>query len=394
MLNRFTDIACRSWFLPLIYTLLALFISTKNYHAPLKDIPGFDRPVNAWNNYLIFANSPEHLQEGKNLYQQYPEQQYDVFKYSPTFSLLFTPLAALPHWLGLACWNLLNMLLFVYALSRLDLSPVKRLGFGLLTLPEAFTTTLNSQSNMLIAALLLLAWKALEDGGTWKPVLLIWLTVFIKLFGVLFFAMVLLYPQRWKAIVPGLVCGALLFLLPLPHTGWSRLLQHYAEYSQLLAGDHGTFVKYSVMGWLQAWFGLSPDKNMLVAAGLLIQLIPLLFFRQFARREFRTLYLASWLLWMVIFNHMAESATFIIAVTGVMVWYFFQEKREKWQIALLIPVIMFTCLGPSDLYPPALRKMLVEDWQLKVFPCILIWCTALIQLLKPASNVASSGKPA
>lgn len=386
---RFEHIKTKRSLLWLLYAALAIFISARNYAAPLKDMPGFEGKVSSWNNYLIFTNSPDHLLKGSNLYAQYPAEQYDVFKYSPSFALLFTPFSLLPHWLGLACWNLLNMLLFVYAISKLNLAPLRQLGSGLLALPEAFTTTLNSQSNMLIAALLILAWSGLENGETRKPVVLIWITAFIKLFGLLFFALILLYPQRWKTIVPALISGLLIFLLPLPITGWSRLLQHYAEYGQLLAGDHSTFVKYSVMGWLQSWFGLDIQKNLLVLAGLFIQCLPLLFIQRFRSRAFRMQWLATWLIWVVIFNHMAESATFIIAVAGVFVWYFSQNQRKIWHVALLLPVMAFTCLGPSDIYPREWRVMIVEDLQLKVFPCILVWAAVLIQMMSPGR----SGEP-
>jgi hypothetical protein len=370
-----------TWFLPVLYALLSVFISIRGYYAPEKEMPGFEGKVTAYNNYVIFSNSFFHLVEGKSLYAQYPAEQYDVFKYSPTFALLFAPLSALPNVAGLILWNLLNVFVFVYALKKLKLSPLRELGFGLLAIPEIFTTTTNSQSNLLITGLLILAFVHLEKGKTFLPVLLISLTVFIKLFGILFFALILLYPQRLKIIPIAVFVMLGLFVLPVPLGGWDRLLQHYREYFGLLSGDHGFFVKYSVMGWLQSWFGWQPSKNGVVLAGLILQCVPLLFWKRFHVPLFRTIYAASWLIWLVIFNHMAESATFIIAVVGVFLWYFAMPKRKPWQIALLIPVLLFTCLGPSDVYPKAWRILIVETWQLKVFPCILVWSICMFQML-------------
>lgn len=374
-------IVFHSAFLPFIYALLALFISIRAYNAPTREMPGFEGQVTSYNNYLIFSNSFDHLIQGTNLYAQYPAEQYDVFKYSPTFALLFAPFSALPQSAGLSAWNLLNVLLFLFALKKLSLPPLRELGFGLLAIPEIFTTTTNSQSNLLIAGLLILAYINLERGKIFLPVLFISLTVFIKLFGILFFAMLLLYPQRLKAIVTSGAVLLGLFILPLPISGWDRLIQHYREYLGLITGDHGYFVKYSVMGWLQSWFGWQPDKNIIVLAGLLVQCIPLLLWKRFTNRDFRTIYAASWLIWLVIFNHMAESATFIIAVAGVFLWYFTIAERKYWHIAVLIPVMLFTCLGPSDIYPKAWRMLIVETWQLKVFPCMLVWVICLGQLM-------------
>jgi hypothetical protein len=92
---------------------------------------------------------------------------------------------------------------------------------------------------------------------------------------------------------------------------------------------------------------------------------------------------------------MAESATFIIAVAGVFLWYFTIAERKTWHIALLVPVILFTCLGPSDIYPKALRMLIVDTWQLKVFPCIMVWVVCLTQLILPdiRNAVFSERKP-
>jgi len=391
------------WFLVAIYALLATFISIRGYYAPGKDMPGFEGKVTAYNNYIVFSNSFYHLLDGKNLYAQYPEThsficpaQYDVFKYSPTFALFFAPLSLLPLGVGLTLWNLLNLQVFLFAIKKLKLPPVRELGFGLLSIPEIFTTTTNSQSNLLIAGLLILAYIHLEKGKTLLPVFFIALTVFIKLFGILFFALVLLYPQRLKALPAAAAVMLGLFVLPLPFGGWERLIQHYREYFGLISGDHGFFVKYSVMGWLKSWFGWQPDKNGIVLGGLLLQFIPLLFWKRFSDRSFRTIYAASWLIWLVIFNHMAESATFIIAVAGVFLWYFTIAERKTWHTAILVTVMIFTCLGPSDIYPKALRMLIVETWQLKVFPCILIWMICMYQLLadKVKTSVSSAQTPA
>jgi hypothetical protein len=235
----------------------------------------------------------------------------------------------------------------------------------------------------------MLVYIYLERGKVLLPVLFISLTVFIKLFGILFFAIVLLYPQRMKAIPVALGVMVGLFILPLPFGGWDQLIQHYRDYLGLISGDHGFFVKYSVMGWLKSWFGWQPDKNIIVLAGLLIQCIPLLLWKKFSNPGFRTVYAASWLIWLVIFNHMAESATFIIAVAGVFLWYFTVSERKYWQIVVLVPIMLFTCLGPSDLYPKAWRMLIVETWQLKVFPCMVVWVICLFHLMR-VRNVATN----
>jgi len=61
--------------------------------------------------------------------------------------------------------------------------------------------------------------------------------------------------------------------------------------------------------------------------------------------------------------------------------------KLKW--ALIVPVILFTCLGPSDLYPKSWRMVIVADLQLKVFPCILIYGSLIWELLAKPKTIRS-----
>lgn len=342
-----------------------------------------------YNNFVIFKNAYFHLLEQTNLYAAYPEAQYDVFKYTPTFALLFAPFALLPDVPSLILWNVLGAALIIHSIYSLSgLSKNQKAGFSLLLLQEFITSSINSQTNVIIAALLLLSVSAWQKERTWQAALFIWLTVYTKLFGVLFFALFLLFSKKvrffWQAFVVGLV----LFLLPLPFGGFEKLQHHYIDYFKLLSHDHGEFVKYSVMGWLKAWFNISPPKNTIVLTGLIIQFFVLLGLKNLQNQFSQRLFASSLLLWMVVFNHMAESATFVIAVAGVLLWYYSQPTREKWHLLLLVPVMLFTCLGPSDVYPRFLRTLIVEEWQLKGFPCIAVWAVCVFQLYKKAFRTA------
>lgn len=364
-----------------LFSLAALLIGLLNANSRPKKFEGFPGEYTHYNNYLIFKNSSANLLENRDLYAAYPEKQYDLFKYSPSFALLFAPLAWMPDWLGLSLWNLLNIAVLLIGIRGLKfLQPWQQGLFALLLLQETITSTLNSQSNVLIAGLLLIAFNTLEAGRRWAPLLCIWLTAFIKIFGGLFFFMLLLYPKWWRYILPGLAVFLGLLTLPLLLIEPADLWMQYQSYFHLLANDHSQFIKYSFASWLQAWTGWLPPKVALLTIGLLVQLLPLLRLKNFAHAEFRRVYAASWLIWVVIFNHMAESATFVIAVTGVLLWFFAHARKNKWQLAALAMVIVFTCFGPSDLFPAPARKFLMQDLQMKVFPCILVWGICIWEL--------------
>lgn len=426
----------------LICILAIGFISVRNLSLPWGDLFSDGGFYGHYNNYIIFKQSFFHLIKHQDLYIHFPQEQYDLFKYPPTFALLFAPFSILPDSMGYTLWTAINLLLPVFAIFRLKgVSNNGKIAFSTLLLLEGFTSALNSQSNGLMLGLLLFAFVAFQNGKISQAVLFIWLTAFIKLFGVLFFAMLLVFPGAFrKSLVRIPVIFVVLYLLPLPILGWDGLQKQYASMFNLLAHDHGYFVKYSVMGWLKQWFGLKPNKNLVLMLGLGMQCIPLLILivkqklwrngslerlNPDSLERWQFLFAASWLLWMVIFNHMAESATYVIAVGGALLalsqlvasennhfetsqssnnqedqnkkvesnfqlnqavqiisWFRYINSQNLLWILAFILMFFFTILGPTDVYPKAVRFWIVETAQLKAFPCIMFWGICLLEQLK------------
>jgi hypothetical protein len=112
---------------------------------------------------------------------------------------------------------------------------------------------------------------------------------------------------------------------------------------------------------------------------------------------------------MVIFNHMAESATYVIAVGGAMlalsqifsgsnpsmegsnisqaakIVKHYASSHGSWAFGFVI-LLLFTMLGPTDIYPKEVRFWIVETAQLKAFPCILLWGMVLLEMFKVVRN--------
>ena len=87
------------------------------------------------------------------------------------------------------------------------------------------------------------------------------------------------------------------------------------------------------------------------------------------------------LIWVVIFNHKAESPTYVIAASGAAVWYFYRPTRDVWRHAMIAAVFAFTCLAATDIYPPYLKTHLMVPYVIKALPCILLWCAIEVELL-------------
>ena len=148
----------------------------------------------------------------------------------------------------------------------------------------------------------------------------------------------------------------------------------------MLQNDHSISYGLSVMGWLKSWFGADPPKLFIVIAGAALLMLPLIKINQYGRIIFRKAMLASIMIWVIIFNHKAESSTFIIAVAGAAIWWF-SIKPSKVLLALVVLLFIFTCLSPTDLFPRVIRKEWVEPYVLKVVPCIVLWFVIIAQMM-------------
>lgn len=365
-------IVSNKYFIVFLFTLITLVITTQSFLKHSKTFDNSGLSYTHYNNYIIFKQSFFHLKDNKDLYQLFPAEHWDLYKYSPSFAVLMAPMALLPDSIGLLTWNLVNVLIMVFALWKFpSVTDRKRLMMLALVMIELITSTQNSQSNALIAGLLIFAFYFLEKNKLLPATLFIVLTVYIKLFGLVAFALFLLYPNKWKAALYSLLWSVALFLLPLLFVSGSQLTFLYKSWFNLLQNDHGISTGLSVAGWLSSWFGLEV-KNLVVLIGVILFCLPFYKRQLFSELGFRILYLSSILIWVIIFNHRAESATFIIAIAGVAIWYFTQESNKLNTILLLL-AILFSILSPTDLFPKYIRENYVVPYVLKAVPCIAIW---------------------
>ena len=333
-----------------------------------------------YNNYVIFKQSYFHLVENKDIFQLYPKEHWDYFKYSPTFALFMAPLAYLPDAVGLFIWNILNALVLFFALWKLPLPEErKKIFLFLFVVIECITSMQNAQSNGLMAGLIIFAFNNLEKKQVAIASLLIVCTVFIKIFGLVAFSLFLFYPNKIKAFLYALLWSTILYILPLLVVSMSQLNLLYASWYHLLQNDHSASFGLSVAGWLHSWFGFD-GKNIILLIGAVLFCLPFLKFRYFTNLKFKLYFLSFLLLWMVIFNHKAESPTFVIAIAGVSIW-FFSQKIKLENLLLIIFAFVFTTMSPTDLFPKSIREIYMMPYVMKAVPCIFIWFKITFDLL-------------
>lgn len=365
----------------ILYVLIAIFVSVEARLSGMKTFEEGGREYNRYNNYTIFKQSWFHLIDGKDLYVLYPEEHWDLYKYSPTFSLLFGSLAYFSDPIGLALWDIINSLLLVFAVFYIPkLSNLQKGLILLICIFESTTALQSEQSNHLMAGLIILSFAFCERGKFFLAALCIALSAYIKIFGVVAFAFFLFYPQTWKLTLYSLVSFAGLFLLPIIVIPFEQLIILYKSWQRMLAADLTTNYGISLLGWLKSWMPFSFDKSLVTITGIILFLIPFTRIKMYGNYLFRLLALASILIWVVIFNNRAESPSYVIAMAGAGIW-FMTAKNNTVNILLFLFVMLLTSLSSSDLYPRFIRKEYIEHFALKAVPCVLIWLKIVYDML-------------
>lgn len=334
----------------------------------------------SFNNYVIFERSFFHLINNTNLYIAYPEEQYDLFKYSPTFAVLMAPLSILPRFLGVLVWNLLNMLLPVWAIGKMNLDQKKKILILLILFIELLSSVQNAQSNGIMLGLIAGAFVMFERNRNGMAMLFIAFGFHIKLFAAVAGLLLFFYPGKIKSILYGILYVAILGALPLLAVSPAELMQQYQNWLELLTHDPAHELNYSVMTLAERVAGIHSSDLVYLIPGAVLLMLPLVRFKHYTSYGFRLLFTASVLIWVVIFNHKAESPTYCIAFAGILLWYFTGNKSTAEKV-LMILAFIFVALSPTDLFPRYVREHFINPYSLKALFPVIIWLVVTVQLL-------------
>jgi hypothetical protein len=361
------------------YLLLAAIAAIQQWSL---ERPG--DPYTHYNNYVIFRQSFYHLVGQQDLYVERLAEHWDYFRYSPSFALAFGGFAWMPDLPGLLLWNTLNGVVLFLAWTSLPVRS-ERVGLaaGWFVAIELMTALQNAQSNALIAGLLILAFNFLERRRVAWGTLMIVVAAFIKLFGLAAFLLWLFYPQKKRFVFFSLFWVSAIALAPLIVVPPAQLARLYGSWWTLLSNDYAGSAGLSLMAWLQAWFGVAPPRGIVVLLGLAVLGWPLVSARRYGDFAFRLLFLCDILIWVVIFNHKAESSSYIIAVSGIALW-FFAQQRSRMNLVLVSIAFIFTCLSPTDIFPRVLAASVFVPYVVKAAPCVFIWVKITYELVSGA----------
>jgi hypothetical protein len=337
------------------------------------------------NNYLIFKQVFWHVVHQVNLYADYPTEYQDTNHYGPVFSLVIAPFAVLPNWMGVILWSMVNAWVLFYAIGRLPVGVKQVQVVILVTALELMTAIHNVQFNPMLTAWLILAYVLVEKENDFWATLFIAAGFMVKLYGIAGLLFFVFSRHKLKFVLSFFFWLAVLFCLPMLLSSPSFIVQSYYDWLDALVvkntkniGDLtvSNMQDICVMGMIRRIFhpaGFADWMVLLPAAALIV--LPLLRFGQYASEAFRLRYLAIVLISVVIFSTSAESATYVIAVAGVAIWYILSYQRvpAAWVHALLIFMLLFTSLSPTDLFPAYVKRHLIRPYSLKALPCFIVW---------------------
>lgn len=348
----------------------------------------YKRGTGGYNNYLIFKGVFYNTLQEKNIFLQYPDLFFDSNHYGVFFSLLIAPFAMMPDGFGAVFWNVAITLVFLYAIYKLPFSNAKKSFFAWLCLQEFITAATYFQFNIILTGLLILSAVYIYERKEAQSAFAILIGTFVKIYGIVGFSAFFFIKNKTKFIISFAVIAILFFLLPMlissPHFG----VQSYQDWYQSLSEKNlsnqvlGTRQDYSLMGVVRRILGNADISNLIfLIPGFALFMLPYLRTKQFKFLPFQMMILSSTLLFVVLFSSGSESPTYIIAVSGVMIWFLMQRKLSKLDIGLLVFVMIFTCFAFSDLFPKSIKEEVFIKYSTKAIPCIVIWFRVMYELL-------------
>jgi hypothetical protein len=363
------------------YGLTVIAILAELFHGKLR-------------NYMIFKGVFWHTVKQTNLYSEYPSEYLDVNHYGPFFSVIIAPFAIMPDVAGIFCWCMLNSFLLLYAIKKLPLSDENKLLILLIGSIEMMTSIHNLQVNPMLTAWLIFAFILTERGRDFWATLFIAAGFMVKLYGIAGLLFFVFSKNKLRFVLSFFFWLIVMFLLPMLFSSPSFIISSYLGWWNVLVeknlqNTQSPMQDISLMGFIRRSFHLPDLSNfaVLIPASLLI-ILPLLRFQQYKYLSFRLSYLAIVLMSVVLLSTSAESATYVLAVTGAAIWYVIYP-HTKFTLALLIFMLILTSLSPTDFFPAYIRDHFTRPYSLKALPCIFIW---LVLLKNIAANNFSDNK--
>jgi hypothetical protein len=303
--------------------------------------------------------------------------------------MVVAPFALMSDGWGLFFWSLVNAVLLLWAVHLLPLSNKVKMLILLFCSIEFANSVHNIQFNPIITAIIIFSFILVERGKDGWATMLIVLGALVKLYPIVGLAFFVFSKNKGRFVWTTAVWLVVFIALPMLITSPSFALQSYTDWYHSLVEKNqlnvgfGAAQDISFMGVCRRIVGNPALPNTpFLLFGAMVFGMPLLRFSQFGAIQFRLRILASALLTVVLFSTGSEHPTYIIAVTGAVLWIFLQDKPfSRRNIVLLVLLLVVTGLGLTDAFPKYIREEIMSNYVLKAWPCIAVWFMLAYELI-------------
>ena len=306
--------------------------------------------------------------------------------------MVIAPFAFFNNYVGCFLWCIANAAFLYFAIKNLPITSHQKNVILLITAVEMMTSTHSVQFNPMLTSWILLAFILIEKEQDIWATLFIVAGFYVKLYGIIGLAFFFFSKHKIKFIISFVTWLIVLFCLPMLISSPRFIIQSYQHWVQSLVAKNVqntdssiamNLQDLSVLGMIRRLFKIENLHNYLITIPAAVMLLlPYIRVQQFKYLYYRLSYLALLLISVVIFSTSAESPTYVIAVTGVALWFIVQKvPTAKWVYALLIFAMIVTTFSVTDIFPHAVRVNFFIAYALKALPCFCVWLVLLYQLL-------------
>ena len=340
------------------------------------------------NNFLVFKYVFWHTWNQTSLYAPYPAEYFDTNYYGPFFSLVIAPFAVVPLPIGLILWHVLMTLALYVAIRKLPLAQGKQIFIYWFCAHELLTALFMDQFNIVTVALIVASYYCIEKEKDVLAACFIMIGTFVKLYGIVGLAFFFFSKHKGKLVAALAGWAVVCFVLPMAISSPEYVIGQYQEWMMSLGGKNmenmfSNMQNQSLLGLVRKISHVATYSDLwLIVPGIIAFCAPYLRISQYKNSAFRYAFLASVLMFVVLFSTGSESSTYIIAFIGVDIWYVAVPwKRSRWDVALMVFAFILTSMSPSDLFPRFIRKTYVQPYALKALPVVLIWFKLIYEML-------------
>ena len=351
----------------------------------------------SYNNFQIFSYGSLDFWTGINPYSDWNHlsiigKPLDVFLYGPLFSVLFTPFALLPGWLGVFCWNIFTYSLFFFSVFTLPdkFTFVKKKFIFFFTILLLFATLLSVQFNPVVASLFLFSFTLLEKKRGFWAVFLILISGFIKVYGIFQLAMLLFYPRFWKNAMYCILIGIVLILLPLVHIPANELVAYYQSWIVTVTKHSDALRFYSIYRPICLFYKSIEPFMGFVSIGVffLIFLFTLLKLKSFKESfSYRAQFLGIIMSWAILFGLSSERHTYVIAMVGYAIWYLSITPNKLDKVLLWLNFILLGILPIDIICPWVISNFVLAKLNMGIIVFAITWGTMVYKTYTPRTTI-------